>query len=294
MRHLETTAPSSRRTMRQDSLPPGKSLQNAHTPGSMNLAAVGRLLRTIRHLRPRQIGSQVVHRLRRNRSGPRRAPSPERMPEIRWADEVIVPPPPAAGAHDRATLLAGSVTFQNRTEAMGFPPDWGLTGLPLLWRYHLHYHEFLWCLGFADARLAALHWIEHHGPGRGQVGWEPYPTSLRLANWCALFLGRHREQTLADPVLAANCGRASGRRRTICNGAWSGISLAIICSRTEPRWRSRGVASRIPTRNRGCGPESGCSIASCPSRCLPTAGTSSARRCTSSASCTVCGCSPRP
>ncbi len=170
----------------------------------MSFAAVGRLLRTIRHLRPRQIGWQVVHRLRRNRFGPRRAPVPERMPEIRWADEVILPPPPAAGAHDRATLLAGSVTFQNRTEAMGFPPDWGVTGLPLLWRYHLHYHDFLWCLGFADARMAALHWIEHHGPGRGQVGWEPYPTSLRLANWCALFLGRHREQTLADPVLAAN------------------------------------------------------------------------------------------
>ena len=150
------------------------------------------------------MGSQVVHRLRRNRSGPRRAPVPERMPEIRWADDVSVTALPAAGAHDGAELLAGSVTFQNRTEALGFPPDWGVTAPPLLWRYHLHYHDFLWSLEFADARRAALHWIEHHRPGRGQVGWEPYPTSLRLANWCALFLGRHRERTLADPMFASN------------------------------------------------------------------------------------------
>ena len=150
------------------------------------------------------MGSQVVHRLRRNRSGPRRAPAPERMSEIRWADDVSVPSPTAAGAHDRAALLAGSVTFQNRTEAVGFPPGWGVTALPLLWRYHLHYHDFLWSLAFADARRAVLHWIEHHRPGRGQVGWEPYPTSLRLANWCALFLGRHRERTLADPMFASN------------------------------------------------------------------------------------------
>ena len=169
----------------------------------MSLAAAGRHLRTIRHLRPRQMGFQVVHRLRRNRSGPRRAPVPERMPEIRWAVDVSVPSLPAAGAHDRAELLAGSVTFQNRTEALGFPPDWGVTAPPLLWRYHLHYHDFLWSLGFADARRTALHWIEHHRPGRRQVGWEPYPTSLRLANWCALFLGRHRERTLADGEFAA-------------------------------------------------------------------------------------------
>ena len=169
----------------------------------MSTASVGRYLRTIRHLRPRQAGWQVVHRLRRNRSGLRRAAVPERMPEIRWADDVSVPAPPAAGTHDRASLLGGSLTFQNRTEAIGFPPDWGVAELPLLWRYHLHYHDFLWSLGFADARRVALHWIERHGPGRGQVGWEPYPTSLRLANWCALFLGRHRERTLADGVFAA-------------------------------------------------------------------------------------------
>lgn len=124
------------------------------------------------------------------------------MPEIRWADEVTVLPPPACGTHDPGSLLAGSVTFQNRTEAIGFPPDWGFPAVPLLWRYHLHYHDFLWSLEFPQARQAALHWIEHHGPGRGQVGWEPYPTSLRLANWCALFLGRHRERTLADAAFA--------------------------------------------------------------------------------------------
>ena len=168
----------------------------------MSLADAGRYLRTIRHLSPRQAGWQVVHRLRRSRPGRRRAQVRERMPETRWADEVTVPAPPGSGAHHTGSLLSGCLTFQNRTEAVGFPPDWSVTAVPMLWRYHLHYHDFLWSLGFPHVRRAVLHWIEHHVPGRGQVGWEPYPTSLRLANWCALFLSRHRERTLADGVFA--------------------------------------------------------------------------------------------
>ena len=169
----------------------------------MILADAGRYLRTIRHLSPRQAAWQVVHRLRRNRPG-RRPKVRERMPEIRWADEAIFPTPAASETDDVESLLSGSLTFQNRTEAVGFPPAWGVAEVPMLWRYHLHYQDYLWSLGFPHARHVVLHWIEHHGPGPGQVGWEPYPTSLRLANWCALFLGRHRQQTLADPMFASN------------------------------------------------------------------------------------------
>ena len=32
------------------------------------------------------------------------------------------------------------------------------------------------------------------------MGWEPYPTSLRLVNWCAVFFARHAERTAADPA----------------------------------------------------------------------------------------------
>lgn len=124
------------------------------------------------------------------------------MPKIRWAEDVSVPSPLGGGTHDEKKLLSGSLTFQNRIKAVGFPPDWGVKEVPLLWRYNLHYHDFLWSLAFPQAREVVLHWIEHHRPGRGRVGWDPYPTSLRIANWCAVFLGYNRERTLRDNVFA--------------------------------------------------------------------------------------------
>jgi uncharacterized heparinase superfamily protein len=60
-------------------------------------------------------------------------------------------------------------------------PDW-----PKLWRYNLHYFDDLNAAG-AEARSAwhsnlIARWIADNPPGRG-TGWEPYPTSLRIANW---------------------------------------------------------------------------------------------------------------
>ena len=95
-------------------------------------------------------------------------------------------------------MLSGRFTFQNRTEHLNFPPDWSRGGLPRLWAYHLHYHEFLWPLPFVEARRVVLHWIAQHRCASGQVGWEPYPVSVRIATWCTLFLGLHRAQTVAD------------------------------------------------------------------------------------------------
>ena len=63
---------------------------------------------------------------------------------------------------------------------------WDDPGIPLLWRYNLHYFEDLVARG-ADERSAwheALiqHWIAENPPGQG-TGWAPYPTSLRIVNW---------------------------------------------------------------------------------------------------------------
>jgi uncharacterized heparinase superfamily protein len=56
-----------------------------------------------------------------------------------------------------------------------------------LWIYNQHYFDWL------DSRSAreypnlfepiALDWIENNKPGEAP-GWEPYPTSLRIVNWC--------------------------------------------------------------------------------------------------------------
>jgi uncharacterized heparinase superfamily protein len=98
----------------------------------------------------------------------------------------------------RDQLLGGQFDFLNNERLIGFPPDWTPSGASHLWQYNLHYFEYLWSLPFEEARDVALDWIERHPFGPDQVGWEPYPLSLRIQNWCLFFLGLHRDATESD------------------------------------------------------------------------------------------------
>ena len=158
-----------------------------------------RLLRTIRPLRAVQVVAQARQRLPKRYPGPVDALEP--VPGIRWRPGDF-PPPTVEGANAEAGILGGRLSFVGRTEAVGFPPAWGRRDLPKLWLYNLHYHEFLWGLSYEDARAVALDWISGHPPGAGQVGWEAYPVSLRLVNWCTLFFGCHVATTLDDEAFA--------------------------------------------------------------------------------------------
>ena len=157
---------------------------------------------TVRPLRGRQILAQLRSRLARYTENPaafRGRPVPA-YPGARLRPRAPFLPP-AARAQARADLLAGEFTFLNRRESVGFPPRWNALEPSRLWQYNLHYFEYLWDLGWDAARVVALDWIELHVLAPAQTGWEPYPTSLRLVNWCAFFFGEHREETEADVAL---------------------------------------------------------------------------------------------
>jgi uncharacterized heparinase superfamily protein len=118
-------------------------------------------------------------------------------PGCRWAPRApFLPPVSAAGEGQTA---AGIFRFLNHGEQLGFPPDWEPAGLAKLWRYHLHYQDYLWELEFDQARAVVLDWIGRYGPGRNRDGWEAYPVSLRLVNWCGYFYGRHQERMAREP-----------------------------------------------------------------------------------------------
>ncbi len=64
---------------------------------------------------------------------------------------------------------------------------WDNPTLPKLWRYNLHYFDFLRQFEFDNQRVLLQidiisKWIKENPFGRG-TAWEPYPTSLRIINW---------------------------------------------------------------------------------------------------------------
>jgi uncharacterized heparinase superfamily protein len=64
--------------------------------------------------------------------------------------------------------------------------DWRRRDLEELWLYNLHYFEDLRATDSAarraEQRDLMLRWVRENPPGSG-VGWDPYPTSLRISNW---------------------------------------------------------------------------------------------------------------
>jgi uncharacterized heparinase superfamily protein len=169
---------------------------------------LARYLRTLGHLRLCQWIGQVRVRIYRHWRNPARLLD-QAAPRGRLVSQAVLTDLPAPVPHQPSSdLKAGCFTFLSETRSLGRPLDWEAPGASRLWRYNLHYFDWLWSLlpenapDWQTARDLTLDWIARHPPARNACGWEPYPTSLRLLNWSLLFGIRHRERTNADPVLS--------------------------------------------------------------------------------------------
>ena len=62
--------------------------------------------------------------------------------------------------------------------------DWRALDKPKLWRYNLHYFDYLLWPCVSESRKATLidSWIAQN-PSGSPDAWEPYPVSLRIVNW---------------------------------------------------------------------------------------------------------------
>ncbi len=67
--------------------------------------------------------------------------------------------------------------------------DWVSKDMPKLWRYNLHYFDYLFDLDRSqDAKINLISgWIAKNPQGTGD-GWEPYTLSLRIVNWIKFFM----------------------------------------------------------------------------------------------------------
>lgn len=77
-----------------------------------------------------------------------------------------------------------------------------------LWAYTLHYHGWLGhpACDLELGRTTMLDWIEEHRQG---VGWEPYPTSMRLLHWIGWLsrFGGDLHASALETILASVCAQ---------------------------------------------------------------------------------------
>ncbi len=137
--------------------------------------------RTLVYLRPTQLLALIRRRL---------LPSPTKLSQIhglRLRPGVGLSPclphlfPP--GADHAFYFLNQEKTFPDGSI------DWASKDLSKLWRYNLHYFDYLFDAGRSHGAKAHLisDWIAKNPPGTGD-GWEPYTLSLRIVNWIKFFL----------------------------------------------------------------------------------------------------------
>jgi len=117
-------------------------------------------------------------------------------------------------------IAAGRYEFLHQEHTMPGPVDWRLAawpGVAHLWRFHLHYHEFLLDLaaeGLATGRVdrlqkawaVVLDWIEHNrldDPRVLQDAWHPYCISRRLPVWIHLWLASPPDAECRQRILTS-------------------------------------------------------------------------------------------
>lgn len=144
------------------------------------LGRLGRLWRTVRHLKPIQVIGRAHFLWHRPRVDLRPAP-PLRAAVGPW---VL----PAA----REQSLLGPLRLRYLSVERSLDDcGWDRPDVERLWRYNLHYFDDLNAQGAQQRRawqrdLLCL-WMEQNPAPQG-TGWEPYPVSLRTVNWIKWFL----------------------------------------------------------------------------------------------------------
>lgn len=139
--------------------------------------------RTLRHLR----ASQVIHFVRR-----RLLPC---SPSTHLTNNLTLRSGVGIGAYPinrGATGSDGHFGFLNRAKTFeAGPGGWASKDMPKLWRYNLHYFDYLQHAQRSVESKSHLvsDWIKQNPPGTGDA-WEPYPVSLRIVNWIKYFLER--------------------------------------------------------------------------------------------------------
>ncbi len=142
------------------------------------------LFHTVRYMKPIQVINRISRKFVRPKLWPGDMPSiaPAQCP---WQVVAALP---------SALVGDNTVCFLNEEGPLF---EWHNPDKSHLWLYNLHYFDDLLAVNArqrADSHSELIsHWLTSNPPASG-VGWEPYPTSLRIVNWVKWLLQGHQSQ----------------------------------------------------------------------------------------------------
>ena len=160
---------------------------------------------TLRHLKAVQFYGRVWFRLYRPRIAILIGDLPIRLQLGVWQKP----------AGRQVSMLSGSeFRFLNRTHRLPACGGWSNPALEKLWLYNLHYFDDLNAQNAparADIHLELIErWISENPPAAG-IGWEPYPTSLRIVNWLKWLVAGNMAPKGMTSSLVLQAGWLAGR-----------------------------------------------------------------------------------
>lgn len=156
------------------------------TSGYGALVTLARAANTLRHLKIRQLYFFLVRRVIK--------------PPYRLTQQTGAPNPAfnlLYFAGHQECYADNRLTFLNTPSPFPIQNlNWQPAAMSKLWRYNLHYFDYLLapsaneapanCLNNADKNSLIQSWLEQN-PYPAEDAWEPYPTSLRIINWIKYF-----------------------------------------------------------------------------------------------------------
>ena len=225
----------------------------------MTRPTVGTYWRTVRHLHWAQLAALAQRRVLRR----------ETLRGWKSVPVVLrkVSPPAAFPEWQSPSALKAIDTREFRFLNVTHPPSgyipWSSRAFSRLWLYHLNYCDFLNVdLRAPERRFhlrraldIALDWCRQNTTGM-EVGWEPYPLSLRIVNWLkflmrnaeraeALGEGKTLEVLLAGLRIQALALEARLETHLLANHLMKNIKAlmfagALLGARESSRWWAKG------------------------------------------------------
>lgn len=170
-------------------------------------------------------------------------------------------------SHQRCDLASGTFELLNRSAVLGTPENWNpdqLNHQPHLWRFQLHYHEFLFCWAesknWSDIELFLSQWLKRYAPQRTlkrDDAWHSYCISRRVVVWVGLlYLSQNNDdgssvlltedfrRTLLKSIVAQteflsrHLERDLGGNHLLENAAALAIASSAIDCPLSPVWKS--------------------------------------------------------